>query len=58
MIPSLAYTRAGEAVTSLEEHKGMLRGKVESGATRYWYPGGRMTPLRAGEHDLEMGDLR
>lgn len=32
MIPSLAYTRAGEAVTSLEPHKGLLRGKVESGA--------------------------
>lgn len=54
-LPDLTYTRAGEEVTSLEPHKGLIRGKVESGATRYWYPDGRMTPLRAGEHDLEMG---
>jgi hypothetical protein len=64
MIPSLAYTRAGEAVTSLEEHKGLIRGVVVTGqrpdgepllATRYWYPDGRMTPARATEHDLEIG---
>lgn len=63
-LPSLAHTRAGEPVTSLEEHKGLIRGTVVVGqrqdgnailAHRYWYPDGRMSPGRDGEHDLEMG---
>lgn len=28
MTPSLAYTTAGDAVTSLEPHKGLIRGGV------------------------------
>lgn len=53
-LPDLTYTRAGEAVTSLEPHKGLIRGKVESGAARYWYPDGRLSRGVSGEHDLEM----
>jgi hypothetical protein len=64
ILPDLAYTTAGDAVTSLEPHKGLIRGVVVVGqrpdgepltAARYWYPDGRMTPARAGEHDLEIG---
>lgn len=63
ILPSLTYTAAGDAVTSLCEHKGLIRGTVVIGqrqdgepviAHRYWYPDGRMTPVRAGEHDLEL----
>lgn len=63
-LPSLAYTAAGDAVTSLEEHKGLIRGVVVTGqrqdgepltAARFWYSDGRMTPARATEHNLEMG---
>jgi hypothetical protein len=32
MTPSLAYTRAGEAVTSLEPHKGLIRGVARAAA--------------------------
>ena len=64
MIPSLAHTPAGDTVTSLEEHKGLIRGTVVIGtrqdgepvlAKRYWYPDGRMSPGRDGEHDLGLG---
>ena len=64
ILPDLAYTAAGDRVTSLEEHKGLIRGIVVVGArqdgqpvthSRYWYPNGQMTQLRAGEHDLELG---
>jgi hypothetical protein len=63
IIPDLAHTRAGDAVTSIEDHKGMLRGTVVIGTrpdgqpvvtNRYWYPDGRMTPLGATEHDLDL----
>jgi hypothetical protein len=63
MIPSLAYTAAGDAVTSIEDHKGLIRGVVVVGqrpdgepltAARYWYPDGRMTPARPTEHDLQL----
>jgi hypothetical protein len=63
MIPSLAHTTAGDAVTSLEPHKGLIRGVVVTGQRpdgepltthRYWYPDGRMTPARATEHDLQL----
>lgn len=60
----LAYTRAGAAVTSLEPHKGLLRGIMVIGARqdgepviapRFWYPDGRMSPVRVTEHDLDLG---
>jgi len=114
-LPDLTYTRAGEAVTSLEPHKGLIRSKLNSrrretkrkklrerDGDHCWicrqpmdFKGsaigpefatidhvvprsqggshdignlrlahrrcnlaradGRMSPLRAGEHDLEMG---
>lgn len=63
-LPDSATTLAGERVTSLCEHKGLIRGVVIVGARqdgapitahRFWYPCGRMTPARAGQHDLELG---
>jgi hypothetical protein len=32
MIPSLAHTTAGDAVTSLEPHKGLIRGATHAAA--------------------------
>jgi hypothetical protein len=64
ILPDAAYTRSGERVTSLEEHKGLIRGTVVTGerqdgepmiAHRYYYPDGRMTPARETQHDLEIG---
>lgn len=64
ILPDSAFTRAGDRVTSLEEHKGLIRGIVVTGARqdgdpviapRFWYPDGRMTPARPTEHDLELG---
>jgi hypothetical protein len=64
ILPDLAHIAAGTAVTSLEERNGMIRGTVVTGqrqdgepmvANRNWYPSGRMTPVRATEHDLELG---
>lgn len=62
MIPDRAMTVAGEPVTSICEHLGLIRGVVVTGARqdgtpitahRYWYPNGRMSPGKAGQHDLD-----
>lgn len=63
MLPERALTATGEPVTSLTEHLGLIRGVVIVGARqdgapitapRFWYPDGRMSPGRDGDHDLDL----